>query len=93
MGNKEKRVANEIELLKEKFHLRLPNVKIELGKSGLKLDTWVLTMIFQSREIEIQWYPEEKYFWVVGIGRYPANPKRYKDTVKLFDDVVITLDD
>ncbi|TSC83976.1 MAG: hypothetical protein G01um101413_779 [Parcubacteria group bacterium Gr01-1014_13] len=84
----------EIERLKEKFRIRLPNVKISLEKSSNpEVDSWDLCLVFKSREIAIEWQPKENIFSVLGLGVQYWRRKIYKDSVKLFDDVVIALDD
>ena len=91
MGSKEeKKNPNEIQLLKEKIRIRLPNVKIYLEDDNPEY----LSLIFQEREVEIWWVPEEEGFRAVGLKltREPAAGKKYKDAVKLFDDVVVALD-
>ena len=91
MESEEQTVLNEIELLKEKIQFRLPNVKVYLEDGN---DPYYISLIFQEREIEIWWYSEEKHFQVIGLKltREPASGKKYKDAVKLFDDIVTALD-
>lgn len=85
---------NEIERLKEKFSIRLPNVKIYLEKpTNPEVESWFLSLVFQSREIEVEWVPKENTFLVEGLGREYNRRKKYKDAVKVFDEIVIALDD